>query len=427
MWKILAAILVVVPWATATTLHPLLADDYALRDGDTVAFLGDSITASRTYGKFIEAYTLLRFPDRRVHFYNAGIGGDTAAGGLARLERDVFDRGATVVTVAYGINDIGWGTRADDEHKQLYLNSITEIVRQCCKRGVRVFICSAPVVGSDPEKSEGDYLQTMCDEAMKLSRQNGGMSIDVQRAMREIQKRVWKANEGVQEAEKKMSMHTPDGVHLNDLGQLAMAVAILKGLGAPAQVSTVKLDAKERKLVSSIGCTVTDIFGTTNRLEFTRLDEGLPLNAETFFALNFRFIPIPELLNGYSLQIKSLPAGDYDLIVDGRKVGTFSADQLDREVNISSATADPWQPGGPWDAQANILFTLTESRSKAEASLLLAKNHFPNASLTKDFAAEFQIANRQIDAMQRLIAKPRNYRFVVEKVKPKDAATSTSK
>jgi lysophospholipase L1-like esterase len=97
------------------------ADDYAIRDGDTVVFLGDSITAERTYGKIVEQYTLLRYPERRVRFINAGQGGDTAAGGLKRLERDVFAPGATLVTVAYGINDIGWGFKADDEHRQLYL------------------------------------------------------------------------------------------------------------------------------------------------------------------------------------------------------------------------------------------------------------------------------------------------------------------
>ena len=36
--------------------------EFALGDGDTVVFLGDSITAARTYGKIIENYTLLRFP-----------------------------------------------------------------------------------------------------------------------------------------------------------------------------------------------------------------------------------------------------------------------------------------------------------------------------------------------------------------------------
>ena len=114
--------------------------EFALRDCDTVVFLGDSITAARTYGKIIENYTLLRFPDRKVRFINSGWGGDTAAGGLERLERDVFRHGATVLLVAYGVNDIGWGARADAEHKRIYLDGIKGIVEQCKARGVRVYI-----------------------------------------------------------------------------------------------------------------------------------------------------------------------------------------------------------------------------------------------------------------------------------------------
>ena len=55
------------------SLWPALAgaEDFALQDGDTVAFLGDSITAARTYTKIIENYTLLRFPERKVRFVNA--------------------------------------------------------------------------------------------------------------------------------------------------------------------------------------------------------------------------------------------------------------------------------------------------------------------------------------------------------------------
>ena len=101
-----------------------------MHDGDTVVFLGDSITAARTYGKIVENYTRLRFPDRKVRFINAGWGGDTAAGGLKRIDRDVFERGATVLIVAYGVNDIGWGLKADAEHKQIYLDAIRGIVEQ---------------------------------------------------------------------------------------------------------------------------------------------------------------------------------------------------------------------------------------------------------------------------------------------------------
>ena len=254
-----------------------VADDFALRDGDTVVFLGDSITAARTYGKFIENYTLLRYPNRKVRFINAGFGGDTAEGGLKRLERDVFAHKATVLTVAFGMNDIGWGVYADEEHKRKYLDAVRGIVSACRERGVRVYLCSAAVTGADPSKSDESFLQKMCDEGMALSKSLGGEAIDVQRSMREIQKRVWVWNEKLKDANKikdetKLdSLHAADGVHLNDLGQLAMAFAILKGWGAPADVSSATLDFADGKLLAADGCEVTQIQREDGRLEFTRL------------------------------------------------------------------------------------------------------------------------------------------------------------
>src|SRR3990170_1811542 len=95
-------------WLALFWLLPAVsqAEDFAFRDGDTVVFLGDSITAARTYSKIIENYTLLRFPDRQVRFVNAGRGGDTAEGGLKRLERDVFPHEPPVLILAHGVNDI---------------------------------------------------------------------------------------------------------------------------------------------------------------------------------------------------------------------------------------------------------------------------------------------------------------------------------
>jgi lysophospholipase L1-like esterase len=126
--------------------------DFELRDGDTVVFLGDSITAARGYTKIVEHYALMRYPDRRARFINAGQGGDTASASLKRLERDVFDKGATVVTVAFGINDIGWGLKADPHHRQLYLDGVRSIVEACKARGVRPFICSPAITAEDPDR-----------------------------------------------------------------------------------------------------------------------------------------------------------------------------------------------------------------------------------------------------------------------------------
>ncbi len=395
----------------------VLADDFAIRDGDTVVFLGDSITAARTYGRYIETYALLRYPERRVRFINAGWGGDTAAGGRERLQRDVLDRGATVVTVAYGINDIGWGGRADEEHKQKYLDGIRGIVEACKARNVRVYICSAAITGADPHKSEDDFLQRMCDEGMALARSLGGFSIDVQRTMREIQKRVWAANEQIAEPAKKESLHAADGIHLNDLGQLAMAFAIIKGLGAPAEVSSVTIDAAGPTLTEARGCRVSGLEKQDRTLSFDRLDEGLPFNLSALWLLQCRFVPIPDELNRYMLRVTNLPAGDYELLVGERPVGTFSNERWAAGVNLSSATPNPWEPGGPWHAQAALLYFHQEARWQLDlADHRLADHLAANPLRSKIMQQQDDVAARLME-LQRTLVRPYPYRFVIRPAK----------
>lgn len=394
------------------------ADDFALRNGDTVVFLGDSITAARTYGKLIENYTLLRFPDRKVRFVNAGRGGDTADGGLKRLERDVFAHKPTVVTVAYGVNDIGWGLKADAEHKQAYLDGVRGIVEACRKRGVRVYVCSAAATAEDPDKAEHGFLQTMCDEGLALARSLGGKTIDVQRAMREIQKEILAANAKVADKAKRDSLHAPDGVHLTDLGQLAMAFAILKGLGAPADVSAVRIDAAGPKLLGADGCKVSDLRSEGGALHFTRHDEGLPFNYGIFYGLNYRYVPVPDELNRYLLTVTNLPAGKYEVSADGRGAGTFTADQLAKGVNIASTTPDPWQPGGPWNAQANLLKSLTDARHEVALADVHARLDLPGSAVAGEFCQQAGAFDDRIVEMQRAVAKPRPYKFVVKRQDP---------
>lgn len=402
---------------TLVALHAAsiaVAADFALQDGDTVVFLGDSITAARSYGKMIENYTLLRFPQRKIRFVNSGIGGDTAAGGLKRIERDVFAHRATVLIVAFGTNDIGWGALADDAHKQTYLDGVKGIVTECQRRDVRVYICSAAVVGGDPEKGEDSYLQKMCDEGMALSKSLGGDAIDVQRTMREVQRRVMKSNIGVKDVAKHNTMHAGDGVHLNELGQFAMAYAILKGLNAPAEVSSATIDADAGTLRNSAHCSITNVRRAGNRLEFTRLDECLPFNYGLFFALHFRFVPMPTELNQYLLSVIGLPAGRYDVSADGRGVGTFSDGQLASGINIASTTASAWEPGGPWNAQANSLMALTNSRHELATAGLLSTLYTKQGDLAEELARQSIPANEQLESLQRMVAQPRPYRFVVE-------------
>ena len=392
-----------------------LAADFAIRDGDTVVFLGDSITAARQYGKIIENFTLLRFPERKVAFINAGQGGETAKGCLERLERDVFARGATLVTVAYGINDIGWGMRADEAHVREYLDAIGTLIDRCRARGVRVFVCSAAITNEAPDRAETSFLQTMCDRGLTLAKEKGAGVIDVQRAMRAVQRRVVAANASQPDATKHASMHAPDGVHLNDLGQMAMASAILKGLGAPAEVSSATLDARQAAATAAQGCRIDAVHRTDDGLTFVRTDERLPLNLAPLWMLHGFYMPIGDDLNRYLLAVTGLPEGRYEITAGGRGLGAWSAEELGRGINIASATADPWQPGGPWDAQGHAVKILTDMRDEIAFARRDMKNNLAAHPRIDALGAEASAVEARIVALQRETARPVPVKFVVRR------------
>jgi lysophospholipase L1-like esterase len=390
--------------------------EFAIHDGDTVVFLGDSITAARQYGEIIEEYTLLRFPRWKVKFINAGKGGETASQSLARLDTDVFGQKATLVTVAYGINDIGWGFKADEAHRREYLEAIGQIVDRCAKHGARPFICSAAITAEDPNKAEHGFLQKMCDEGLALAKAKGAGVIDVQRSMREIQRRVWASNETKTDKEKGMLMHVADGVHLNDLGQMAMAFAILKGLGAPADVSAATVSARQAQAAAGEHCRISDVRGANDGVTFTRTDERWPFNFGLLWTLDEFSIPFANDLNRYMLTVTDLPAGQYEVIAGGRPLGRWSADTLARGINIASATSDPWQPGGPWDAQAAALKVFVESRNNLASTRREMEQTLKSNPRLASLRHETISIENNIAALERAAARPEPVDFVIRPV-----------
>src|SRR5262249_5281209 len=214
---------------------------------------------------------------------------------------------------------------------------------------------SPAATAADPDKSVDDFLQKMCDQGMAIAREKGEGSIDILRTMRQIQRHM--------KSDPKEKLHVEDGIHLNDTGQLAIAYAILKGLGAPEVVSAATIDAKAASGRGE-GCRITNVTASADRVEFDRLDEGLPFNQGLFFNLRYRFVRLPDEMNRYTLTVKNLKPGKYTITAEGRALGSFAADQLEKGINIASATADGWEPGGPWDAQAWSLNFLTDARNE---------------------------------------------------------------
>ena len=88
-------------------------------------------------------------------------------------------------------------------------------------------------------------------------------------------------------------------------------------------------------------------------------------------------------------------------------------------MNLSFATASAWQPGGSWDAQANVLKPLTEARHELAIASMLARAYLPASELPGELSPGAKKADEQLIALQRLAAQPRPYRFVLRKAEEK--------
>ncbi len=90
--------------------------DFAIQDGQTVVFIGDSITDA---GRMADFYPLgsgyvkltvdlitARYPERKIRYFNEGIGGHTVQNLRDRWHDDVIIHQPDWLTVKIGINDL---------------------------------------------------------------------------------------------------------------------------------------------------------------------------------------------------------------------------------------------------------------------------------------------------------------------------------
>ena len=119
----------------------------------TIAFLGDSVTQgcfevyrteagevqtvferAQSYSAKLEALLAMLYPSVPVQIINAGISGDCAPRGLARLERDVLAFHPDLTVVAFGLNDVC----REDETMEEYLSALDGIFARLDAAGSEV-------------------------------------------------------------------------------------------------------------------------------------------------------------------------------------------------------------------------------------------------------------------------------------------------
>ena len=216
---------------------PTPADPFALQDGQTVVFIGDSITDC---GRRLEAYPFgdgfvrfaidlitARYPQRKIQFHNYGISGDVSTGLQQRWDQDVLSHQPDWISVLIGINDLHKRFRLPAEPEippELYHSACLDcLTRTAEKTKARIilmdpfYICCDPLAESVEEevlKILPEYIAVVREMAQKFHALHVPLHDIFQQQLRYNPARNF----------------CPEPVHPNSTGHLVIAHAWLNAL-----------------------------------------------------------------------------------------------------------------------------------------------------------------------------------------------------
>jgi lysophospholipase L1-like esterase len=419
-----------------------LADDFMIRDGERVVFLGDSITEQRLYTTYVEAYALTRHPQWKLSFRNVGWGGDTAwlrqrshpdekqlfaadeAAQQAMVEdavgkglaRDVLPLKPTLVTVKFGMNDHSYQAFREDIFRA-YVRSQTQIAKVLKEHGARVaFLTPQPIEDkrADPDKDVKNIsLRKFSDGLKEVAGKSGASFVDQFDPYMAILLR--------ERAENPPTMvGGGDAVHPGPIGQTLMAWAILKGLGASAEVSRAEIDAAARKVTAAVGCRVEHVKQAGGGVSFDRMDESLPMPVDERAEAALKLAPVTADLNQYALRVTGLAAGQYEVLIDSEPAGKASADELAKGWNLANAP-------GPIRQQSRQVLKLVFEKNNAyfkrwrEIQLFNAPDWLEGPEVEAKRKAELARLDKGVATLEAQIDKtrqPRSHHFEVKLLAP---------
>lgn len=305
-------------------------------------FLGDSITHGGHYVSFIQLFQALRHPDRPVDIINAGISGDSAGGGIRRLGHDVLPQNPDRVFIMFGMNDVGRGSYATvdpDEKTQKnrerslanYRRNMTELVDKLLAANKKVvLILPSPYDQYSDAKAKN---LVACNDPGLAACAGIGKELAAKKKLGTV------------------DFHTPitallkqypqthlcggDRVHPGQPGHLIMAALVLKAVGEKPEVAQVVIRA-DKGTSDAKNATVSNLKKADGGVSFTYAPKSLPYPVTGYYkAIDGKIFPVTDTLNREMLTVSGLADGNYQLKAAGKTIGTFSAGQLEKGVNLA--------------------------------------------------------------------------------------------
>jgi len=379
-WKSWPTPCLLIFFAAALLPARLHGQSFYLHSGDRIAFYGDSITAQRFYTRDIQDFVETRYPTLDVAYHNAGVPGDKVSGGFAgdaevRVTRDVEPFHPTVITVMLGMNDGDYMPPApavfaayQDGYRKLLA------LLRAAAPGARITLLeNTPYDEITHGTQFAGYMATTVQNAIStpaLARSEGLPFVDVCDPVKDLLERARTADPSLAQ------MLVPERIHPAEPVHWVMAEAVMKAWHMDPVVSSVTIAAASGHVTQSERTRVSAVSSQTDRFSWDQLDEALPLPFNLDNPLMNFVLRISDLAqwDQEMLHVDGLRTGDYELTIDGQKIGSFSAGQLGAGVNLALLETPMWQQARNYDD------ALAQRSSLEDAAfILMAETHVGDA------------------------------------------------
>ena len=197
-----------------------------VKDGDTLAFLGDSITAggqANPDGYVNLVLRSLALEGVYVKPVRAGVGGQKSNNMLARLDRDVLSKRPKVMTLSCGVNDVWHQDRNKGVLLEDYKRNISAIFDKCAASNCQVVVLTATMFEKPGmEKFKHNVTLAPYNDWLRAEAKRRGYPVA------DLNADMWRAHA----ADPSVKL-TRDGVHMLPAGDRLMARGVLRAFGMP--------------------------------------------------------------------------------------------------------------------------------------------------------------------------------------------------
>lgn len=439
--------------SVAEEVAPRVPANLDLQDGDTMVFLGDSITHQCLYTQYVENFFHTRYPERRILFHNAGVSGDRAADALARFDDDVAAFQPKYVTVLLGMNDGSYEDYNPDTFA-IYARGMNRILERIEEIGATAIVMAPTMFDqhqlrlqmSNPEYRFG--TRDFANNYNALLAYYGGWLREQANANALPFIDLWTPLNDLTFKQRRHQADftlVPDAIHPGAAGHFVMAFSILSQLPADKKgVDSISVTRSGKGVWKAAGSgefsdLVADDTGT--RVSFTHTATSLPWvipavaatteekwDVEPPAALGYTMTAAGHKLSNERIKVFGLAPGKYQISIDGKAIGDpVPHTRLGAKVELQSVSDTPQYQ------QALAVAELNRERNDLAirpmrgvwAQVKGLRRRFATADPEK-FAAEYATRKTRIDELLKLAgdydekihlaAQPKPRKYVIEQV-----------